>query len=377
MWSRFFAVFRKEILQLKRDRRTIAMIVIQPAMMMIVFGIAFGGEITHLPIAVANLDSDSTLSWYAIQKFEESDVTDVVEYVNGFEDARSLVEKGSVTGSIVIPSTFSETIQESKTANIIVITDGSQPQIASVIIAEAQKISVELSEEFSKKYAVETSISVATQSVKISTFSIRLYGSVKNIDAFAPGVMGLVVQQITTIFTAISLVKEKERGSIEMIIVSPIHKAEFIIGKLVPYIIVALAIICNVLMVGIGLFGLVVRGSIVDVFLISILFAIVCLGLGMLVSTISKNQLQAVQATVIFFLPSILFSGFFFPVEAFPRTISWIPFIIPLYYYINGCRSIMTKGKGIGFIYADLLALSLIAFLTISFSIQRFVKKLE
>ena len=377
MWSRFLAVFRKELIQLKRDRRTIAMIIIQPAMMMILFGIAFGGEITHLPIVISNADSDNNLGWYVTQKFEESEVTDVIEYVNGFENARSLVEKGKVKGAIHIPSTFSETLQESKAANIIVIVDGSLPQIAQIITAEAERISVELSEEFSKKFAMTTSVDVTSESVRISTFKIQLYGTTKNIDAFAPGVMGLVVQMITTIFTAVSLVREKESGSIEMIIVSPIHKADFIVGKFVTYMLVALAVICNVLIVGIGFFGLSIRGSILDVFLISILFAIVCLGLGMLVSTISKNQLQAVQATIIFFLPSILFSGFFFPIEAFPRNISWIPYFVPLTYYINGVRAIMTKGKGLGYIYMDLLALALFAVLTLMFSIQRFVKKLE
>ncbi len=376
-WIRLKAVIIKEFKQFTRDRRTLGLIIVQPILMMTIFGIAFGGEIRHLPVVVSNMDK-SIYSWRVTHKIEQSEILDVVSYLDGYENAKELVKKGEVRGAIVIPKTFAETLTNEKKAKIIVITDGSYPTFSEMIIGEVQKIAAEISEELTKELASSTSISVSSNNVQIKTYSIVAYGAnLRNIDFTTPGVMGLVIQMLTMILTGISVVREKEVGTIENIVASPLQGVEFIFGKIITYLVVAIVITTNVICVAIFGFGVVVRGSLLDVFLVSILFALGTMCLGILFSTVSRNQLQAVQTTIITFLPSILFSGFFFPVESFPRIISWLPYFIPLYYYIEAMRGIMLKGWGLAQVTNQLIALSIFTGGSVLLTTRVFAKKLD
>jgi ABC-2 type transport system permease protein len=192
-----------------------------------------------------------------------------------------------------------------------------------------------------------------------------------------PGVIGMILYAITSILTATAIVRERERGTIEQLIVTPIRPWELVVGKLLPYVIVALFDTVEILAIGALWFKLPIRGSLGLILLLSGLFLLTSLGIGLLASTIAKTQQEAMLTVFMTMLPSIFLSGFFFPLEAMPKVLQWISYLMPLRYYLVIIRSLLLKGVGAGMLKSDILALTIFGFAIMTLAALRFRKRLD
>jgi ABC-2 type transport system permease protein len=192
-----------------------------------------------------------------------------------------------------------------------------------------------------------------------------------------PGVIGMILYAITSILTATAVVRERERGTIEQLIVTPIHSWELIVGKLIPYVILAFSNIIEVLLIGHLLFGMPIRGDLTLILLLSGLFLASGLGIGLLASTVANTQQEAMLTVFMTMLPSIFLSGFFFPLEAMPKVLQWVSYLMPLRYYLTIIRALLVKGVGFGAIQTDVVALALFGIGIMSLAAMRFRKRLD
>lgn len=363
----FLPVVVKELRQLRRDRRTLSTVFLLPILVMVLFGYGYGGPSGKIAIAIANLDR-GPLGRIYVDAAKASEYIVVKYYAESESEALNLVVKGLVYAAIIIPETFTEHFVSGKTAYVIVITDESIPAIAQSV----KVFSSQIGYNFQLKAAERVGVG------KAETIYKTVYGpQVSSMDTFLALVVAMVLFLVPATLMGVSISRERERGTFEQLIVSPLTKWDLLIGKFIAYFIATLSEVFLVILLAIYWFGATLRGSLVDAIVFSILYLIGNMGLGLLISVLSENQLQAQQAVILAFGPQLLFSGTFIPVEVLGDVAGMIAKINPMAYFVWGFRNIFIKGASILEVQKNVISLLIYTLTMLALSISLFRRSLE
>jgi ABC-2 type transport system permease protein len=372
----------KEFHQLLRDVRMRGIIFAAPLLMLIVFGYAVNTDVNNVKIAIFDEDR-SVKSRGMIERITSSKHFALFENLDSINEGELLIQRNAVEAVIRIPSSFSASLDKGRPAQIQVLLDGTDSNRAVILFSYLVRISLDYSKELSASMAGRARLQVG-EAVSISvtppvlteeraffneTLESRVY--------FLPAILGLITALVIIMLTSMSIVKEREIGTIEQIIVSPIRPVEFIAGKVLPFGLVAIIDIVIITLAVILWFGVPFRGSMLLLLICSLFYTIACIGVGIFISTISSTQQQAMLSSFLFFLPAILLSGFIFPITSMPFSIQLVTYLNPMRYFMEIVRDIFLKGTGVLFIWKQALALLLLGVIFMMLSIRRFSRGFE
>jgi ABC-2 type transport system permease protein len=367
--SRILAVMKKEILQMSRDRMTLALVFMMPLIQLLLFGYAIQTEVKHIPTVVFD-QSLSPESRDMLGSFSASGYFDITYSTSSYVGVTQSIDSGQAKVGIIFPPDFADNIRRSESAPLQVIVDASDNMVANQAIAIANSIGLIKSQEVLFK---KMNLSGAPYDIRV-----RPWYNPDGITAYymVPAILGIIVTLTMMLLTAVAIVRERERGTLEQLMVTPIKSYEMMIGKIVPYIVMGYVQITVALMVGVFVFDVPIRGSLLQLYILTLFFITASLGLGLMISNIAKNQMQAFQLSFFVLLPSILLSGFLFPREAMPRFIYYFSAIIPLTYYLDIIRGIILKGIGYQYLMGQVTALLVFSLIFLTISILKFKKKI-
>jgi len=374
--SRLTSLIRKEFIQILRDPRTLALVLVMPIMQLFLLGYAATNDVRNVPLAVYNQDPGPEAR-SLLDAYRSADYFSLSYQANSEAELRDLIDSGKARAGLVIPPDYGLSLQGNGVANVAFILDGSDPTVAATALSAAQSIGQQhatlvLAARLGRRgqpQAVRPPIEVRSQ-VWYNPDLVSAYFMI-------PGVIGMILFAITAILTATAVVRERERGTIEQLIVTPIRSWELVVGKLLPYVILAFANTLEVLIIGALWFKVPIRGDVSLLLALSGLFLVSSLGVGLLISTVANTQQEAMLSVFFTFLPSIFLSGFFFPLQALPKVLQWFSYLVPLRYFLVILRSIMLKGVGADMLRTDIFALVIFGTIIMTAAALRFKKRLD
>jgi len=363
--KRVFAIAAKEVIQLRRDRLTMGMVVGIPALQLILFGYAINTDIRHLKAAVAD-QAGTSMSRELVAAVEASQVADVVEEARTASELETLLRRGRVAVGILIPPDFERRLSSSDRPVAQLLVDATDP----TVLATVQGLQgLSLTDPLRRPPAAEPP----------PTFEVRAYYNPERRSEvqIVPGLIGVILTLTMSLFTAVAIVRERENGTLEFLINTPVRRSELMIGKIIPYIVIGLLQVTIVLSLGVTLFRVPVRGSLVDLYLASALFIAATLALGLLISTVAKSQFQSMQMIMFFFLPNILLSGFMFPFDGMPRAAQIFAEFLPLTHFVRMVRGIILRGAGLADVSNEAWPLVGFFVIVMTTAVLRFQKRLD
>jgi drug efflux transport system permease protein len=370
---RLQSIIWKEFIQMRRDRATLAMMLGIPVIQLLAFGFAIRMDVRHLPMAVYD-ESRTQESRELIQKLQATGNFDVTRHVESYAEANRLIDRGAARAAIVIPEDYARRLKRARPTSAQLLVDASDPNTAQNAIAAAQLVGQR------KNIEILTALSrtpVRTETPPVDIRVRPLYNpALKSAIFIVPGIIGLILSVTMLMITSMSVVREREQGTLEQLIVTPLTRGEIMIGKIAPYVLVGYVQLTAVLTLGHLIFGMPIRGSLLVVYAVTFLFITANLGLGLFVSTLARTQTQSMQGSYFFFLPNVLLSGFMFPREAMPHVAREVGLLFPLTYYIQILRGVVLKGANFIDVLPQTLMLLLLAILFFGFSVKRFQKRL-
>jgi len=358
--QRIFAIVVKEVRQLRRDRLTFGMIVGIPVMQLLLFGYAINTDVRHLSAGVADL-SATAASRQLVMDLANTQVIDINHQVADVDGLKRLMRAGKISVGIYIPGDFERRLQQPERAAVQLLIDGSDNivQGAATLLARASRISPYNDQpplmEIRSYYNPERRSPVNT----------------------VPGLIGVILTMTMTLFTAIAIVRERERGNLELLITTPVRSSELMLAKILPYVLIGLIQVSLVLLLGHLLFQVPLRGRLLDVYWVSLLFIVANLSMGLVISTLAQTQFQATQMTIFILLPSILLSGFIFPFDGMPRAAQWIAEVLPMTHFMRLIRGVVLRGASLPELSSELGILGLFIFIAMTIAVKRFRKRLD
>ena len=362
---RLGAIVVKELRQLRRDRITLAMIVGIPVMQLVLFGYAINLNLRGLDAAIAD-QAGTAGSRALVMDMLATGVVAPVRDARTPQELMAMLKRGEISVGIVIPPDFERRRVDGREA-VQVLVDGSD----TVVQGAAQQLAqVPLQARSNTTGTTPTS----TGQISVVSFYNPERRSAVNI---VPGLIGIILTMTMVMFTSVAIVRERERGNMELLIATPLSRSELMIGKVLPYAVIGLVQTTLVLLLGIWLFQVPVRGSVLDVYLAAVLLIVANLTLGLLISTKAQSQFQSMQMTMFVFLPSILLSGFMFPFAGMPTVVQWIAEVLPLTHFLRLIRGVMLRGAGLLELWPDVLALLAFTAVMMTAAILRFRKRLD
>lgn len=375
MLRRIGSVIRKEFLHILRDPRTLVITFLIPVVQLILLGYAAVTEVDHLPTAY--LDRDRTSASRALLRaFEASGYFDFLYQVQDEEEMAYLIHAGKVRAGLSIPAGYGEAVLSGRLAQVGFAIDGSDPTVATSALSAAQALGQALSVELSALNLARRGTAVPPIGVEVRT-RVWYNPDLKNANFMIPGLIAIVLQVLTTMLTALAIVREREQGTLELLIVTPVRPAELVVGKLVPYVAIAFADLLEVLAIGTFWFKVPIHGSVGLLLALAAISLMTSLGLGLLVSTLAGTQREAMLLVWFTVLPSIFLSGFLFPIAAMPPVLQALSYAIPLTYLLVIVRGIILKGVGLTFLWSQALALVVFGLVLLTVASLRFRKRLE
>lgn len=372
---RMLAVARKEFLQIRRDTRSLAIVVAMPVILMWAFGYGVSFDTKHIPVYVFDRDG-SRQSMEFLKRFQASEYFHVVRAVDSYRDLTAAIDAGKCQLAIVVPQNFSADIRTGGSAHVQAIVDATDGNTANVGMNYAEAVVRAYGQEVQLDWLRQQGQKGAPPPVSVETrtwFNEDLESSAN----IVPGVIVMVMAVVGTFLTSLTIAREWERGTMEQLISTPVRPLEIMLGKLGPYLLIGMADTILCALMGVYWFGVPFRGQ-VGVFLFSsFLFLCVVLAQGYLLSVVAKSQLAASQAAMLStFLPAFLLSGFMFPIDQMPGFIQLFTYIIPARYFMSILRTVFLKGSPIVFLWGDLIALAIFASVLGLVATQAFKKKL-
>lgn len=367
---RLRAVIKKEVRQISRDVRSLLFMVFLPAFMLLLFGFALNFDVKHVPLAVVDQDR-SRASRALIDAFRTTEYFDLVTVLDRTADVDPLMARERVRVALVVPARFAEDLLSGRSVSVQVLLDGSNAMSGSTAAGYVASVL----QSFSESQTIER-----LESKGLSRLEWPLQAEVRvwynpelrSAKFLVPGLMAFILMVILTVSTAFSVVREKERGTMEQILISPLRPGELITGKLLPYALISLASAHSVLILGHGLFGIRVRGSYGLLLLTMVLFLLGALGQGILISTVTRTQQVAFLIAILTtFLPTFILSGFVFPIRNMPLVIQAITYLVPARYFLAALRAIILKGAGLEAFWREVLFLAAFAMAALAASTAR------
>jgi ABC-2 type transport system permease protein len=370
-WRRLWAVMLKELRQLRRDRITLAMIVGIPVMQLVLFGYAINMNLRGLDAAIAD-QAGTAGSRALVMDMLATGVVAPVRDARTPQELMDLLQRGEISVGIVIPPDFERRrIDGRQVAQVLV--DGSDTAVQSAAIQLAQ-VPVDARPAANAGNGASRASVNAAGPIDVVAFYNPERRSAVNI---VPGLIGIILTMTMVMFTSVAIVRERERGNMELLIATPLGRGELMVGKVLPYAAIGLVQVTLVLLLGIWLFQVPVRGSILDVYIASLLLIVANLTLGLLISTKARSQFQSMQMTMFVFLPSILLSGFMFPFAGMPRVVQWLAEVLPLTHFLRLIRGIMLRGASLWQLWPEMAALAGFTVVMMTLAILRFRKRLD
>jgi ABC-2 type transport system permease protein len=366
--STFWPMVWKEFIQMRRDPFTIGMMLGIPALQLILFGYAIRTEVRHIPTVVLD-ESRTAESRALVDVIRNTGNFDVVGNAGSREEIRIRVERGEVRAAIVIPPDYQRDIKRGRTAQVQLLVDAADPlssnaAISGASLAGATRAAQLLGAVGRRAPPVEVRVRPwYNPGLKSSTFIV-------------PGIIGTLLSIMLILITSMAVVRERERGTLEQLVVTPIDRTSLLLGKIVPFAIVGFVQMTVILVLGKLFFDIPMRGSLALLYLVGGTFIVANLSLGVFLSTLAKTQVQAMQLSFFFLLPNILLSGFMFPREAMPAPAMAIGWVLPLTYFLTVIRGILLKGVGLGAVWPEMLALTGFTVVLVALSVARFQKQI-
>lgn len=366
--NRFIAFVRKEFMHLLRDYRTVLIIFGIPVVQLLLFGHVISTEIRDARIGILNLSRDE-LSLKLENKLLASGYFALEKDIQAVSQIEKLFKKGKIKEVIIIEDQFGQNLVREGRARIQVITDASDPNTAGIISNYTRSVINQFVSEES-----------ATSSAPLIDVEHRMFYNeeLRSANMFVPGTIALILMLISALMTSISIAREKELGTMEVLLVSPLRPIQIILGKVVPYL--CLAFLSSILIIGVGyfVFHVPVRGSVILLFALCLLYILLALSVGITISTVAKTQQAAMLISLAgMMLPTVLLSGFIFPIDNMPLILQYLSVVMPPRWFLSALKDVMLKGVGLAYIWKEILILIGMLFLFILISVRKFQIRLE
>src|SRR5690349_13390683 len=363
-------MFRKEFIQMRRDRLTLGIMTAVPVIQLLLFGFAIQTDVRHIPTVVLD-ESRTPTSREIIAAFENTGNFRIVAHVDGRDALDASIARGDAQAGIAIPHDFPRDLARGTTATVQVVVDASDPLSSQAALAAAAGVAQ------MRDLAILSAAAHSTELPLEVRVRPRYNPGLVSANYIVPGLVGVILTITMVLVTAMAIVRERERGTLEQLIVTPITRTELMLGKIAPYVGVGLVQMTTVLLLGRFVFDVPLTGNVLLLYGIALVFVVASLALGLFVSTLVRTQQQAMQAGFFFVLPNILLSGFMFPRQAMPAVFQWIGAFLPLTHFLTVLRGILLKGVGVPELWKEILILASFAVILIALSVRRFHKTLD
>lgn len=367
----------KELLQVKRDKKMLAVIFLAPIIQLIFLGYAANMDVNVIHTTVFDLDKSETSREF-IRRFQQSNYFVIDNYAGNYEEVTELLNNGETLVAIVIPDDFEKRIVRRETAPVQILFEGSDGNKSSIALGYIQKVITGFSSSIVSDIRNRLGMKIDLSGSLNPEVRVWYNPEMKTRYFMLPGILALILMITTISLMSMAVVKEREIGTFEQLIVTPVKPGQLIIGKLLPFTIIGFVVLVTVMIVMTQWFGIEIRGSKLFLLFSALLFVLSNLGLGLFVSTISRTQQQAMMASIfVVMMPMIYLSGFAFPIENMPEVIQYITYAIPLRYFITIIRGIVLKGIGLSSLWVETLILFLMGAGILFLSAIRFRKRIE
>lgn len=355
----FMSVLRKEFMHLRRDRTTLVIALLVPLIQMVLFGYAINFDVRHIQAVSVDQDNSRESRQY-LQKLQSSEYIDFIASAKTPDTAADMLRRGAARVAVTIPSGFARTMERGGNPQVGVMIDGSDAQVS-----------------LRARFAFVSPPAALTAGQPQARINVLFNPDSKTVNFMIPGLLVVILQVVTVALTAFSVVREKEQGTLEQLMVTPVGRLALMLGKLAPYAVLAMSEFVVVLFVGDIVFGVQPHGSLVALTLLSLPFVVASLALGLLISTIAQTQGQALQFTQLTLMPAILLSGYVSPRETMPGWLYIISTVMPATHFMQATRGVIVRGAGFFDLLPQFLTLCLIAAILIALSTARFRKSVE
>jgi ABC-2 type transport system permease protein len=374
-FNRILAMALKEWIQIRRDTRSLILSLLVPVLLVLVFGYALSIDVKH--ISTAFIDQDrSAFSRQFLDRFAHTEYLDIYGNLPGYGDIDRLLKSGKVKMALVVPPDFEKRFRAGKTADLQLLVDGSDSTTATVATGYIKLILFEFNREVKEKELNSLGVSGDLQPVDVRT-RVWYNSELKSSNFIIPGVIVLVMAIISALITSLTISREWERGTMETLITTPLRRYELLIGKIIPYIFIALFDVIITVALGYFLFRVPLRGSFIELYLVTLLFLVGTSGLGMLISSATRSQVLSVQvAIIISYLPTFVLSGFIFPITNMPSAVQAMTYVIPARYLITYMKGIYLKGIGYSLLWTQIVFLFIFALVVTAVCVSKLSLKL-
>lgn len=371
LYSRLSFLIRKEFIQVTRDKKLVFLMFLYPLLQLLIFGYVFSTDVKHINLGVLDA-ANSKESRQLVGSIKSAGYFDVMVNTKERSEIQDGLTHGHITAAVIIPQDFTTRLKHRQTAMVQVVIDGSDPNTGGTALSYLNRI---IREKAGSLVTTDPKFLKAPMGID-NHLNVLYNPDMRSVNYMVPGLIGILLMLVTMLLTSVALVKEREQGTMEQLIVMPLRRYEILLSKLVPFVVIGFFDAMVIAVFGTLWFNVPLRGSVLLLFLMSALFVFASLGLGLLVSTVSKTQQQAMMTAYFVLLPSMILSGLIFPIESMPTVIQYMTYVLHVRYFLVIVRGIFLKGSTIVEIWQPALILAVYGVAVFSLSVARFRKKL-
>ena len=376
MLLRLTSIIRKEFIQIIRDPRTLVIAILIPVMQLFLLGYTASNDVRNIPLAVFDQDRGPAAR-DLLDAYRASDYFALTYDVDSADEIRTLIDSGDAGAGLIIPPDYTDQIQNGGTTSVLFIFDGTDATSTKTALAAAQQIGSAYSTEIQFERIERMGMPIPEEPPLEIRTQVWYNPDLEDAYFMIPGLIGTILYMITSTLTASAIVRERERGTIEQLIVTPIRSWELVVGKITPYVLIALFNTVQTILIGSWWFGVPINSSMGLILALSALFLLSSLGIGLLASSMAETQQEATITVFATMLPAMMLSGYIFPIEAMPKWLQAVSYLIPLRYYLTIIRSLMLKGVGTQSLHTEIIALAVFGFGLMALAALRFRKRLD